>query len=147
MICIIQRVSSALVKTGSYESKIGKGVLVLLGVAANDTKLEVTKLANKISQLRIFEDENQKMNLNLTDIGGEALVVSQFTLLADCKGGRRPSFTNAASPELGKKLYEFFVDEMKRNKVDTKTGVFGAHMKVELINDGPVTIILDSRQL
>lgn len=149
MKAVIQRVTEADVSIDNETvGKINKGFLILLGVEKGDTSLVADKLVKKIPVLRIFEDENDKMNLSCLDIDGEMLVVSQFTLCADCSHGRRPSFTNSAPPNEANELYEYFVSELKRagvKKVDT--GRFGADMKVSLINDGPVTIILDSKDL
>jgi D-tyrosyl-tRNA(Tyr) deacylase len=119
-------------------------MLVLLGVAANDTEADALQLAKKIAGLRIFEDSQQKMNLSLTDIGGAMLVVSQFTLLGDCRRGRRPDFTAAAPPELAEKLYQRFVDAVAQEGLPIATGRFRQNMEVELINDGPVTLIVQS---
>ena len=149
MKAVIQRVTEADVSIDNETvGKINKGFLILLGVEKGDTSLDADKLVKKIPVLRIFEDENDKMNLSCLDIEGEMLVVSQFTLCADCSHGRRPSFTDSAPPNEANELYEYFVSELKRagvKKVDT--GRFGADMKVSLINDGPVTIILDSKDL
>ena len=124
------------------------GFLILLGVMAGDEEKEADKLVNKTVHLRIFEDENGKMNLSALDTGAEMLVVSQFTLCADCTHGRRPSFTPSAPPQEAEKLYEYFVSQLKNNGIShVDTGVFGVDMKVELLNDGPVTILLDSREL
>lgn len=148
MKAVIQRVKHAGVTIDNVKvSSVDKGFLILLGVEQGDTKAEADKLIKKIPVLRIFEDENEKMNLSCLDVEGEILVVSQFTLCADCSHGRRPSFTKSAPPAEAEMLYEYFVDELKKagvKKVDT--GRFGADMKVDLLNDGPVTIILDSRQ-
>ena len=132
---------------GEPSGEIGPGMLVLLGVAHDDTEADARQLANKIAGLRIFEDDQEKMNLALADVDGAMLVVSQFTLLADCRKGRRPSFVAAAGPELAEKLYEVFVDTVARQGIRVATGRFREHMEVELINDGPVTLLLDSRQL
>lgn len=146
---VIQRVLSSSVKVDNeVMSKINKGLLILLGVEVGDTKEEANKLVNKIVNLRIFEDENDKMNLSLLDVQGEVLVVSQFTLLANCKHGRRPDFLSAAKPDEAIPLYEYFCNRIKEQGVkNVVTGKFGADMKVELINDGPVTICIDSKEL
>lgn len=128
-------------------ASIDKGFLLLLGVRNGDTEADAVKLAKKISGLRIFTDENDKMNLSLSDVGGAVIVVSNFTLYADCSHGRRPSFINAARPEFSEPLYEFFCDEMRKNGVDVQTGEFGADMQVNLCNDGPVTLVVDSEDL
>ncbi len=149
MKAVIQRVKHAGVTIDNVKvSFVDKGFLILLGVEQGDTKADADKLVKKIPVLRIFEDENEKMNLSCLDVDGEILVVSQFTLCADCSHGRRPSFTKSAPPVEAEMLYEYFVDELKKagvKKVDT--GRFGADMKVDLLNDGPVTIILDSKDL
>jgi len=121
-------------------------MLVLLGVAEGDTANDARQLAEKIAGLRIFEDEQQKMNLSLTDVGGSMLVVSQFTLLGDCRKGRRPSFIGAAPPELAERLYRVFVDAVAQKGIQVATGRFRQQMEVELLNDGPVTLLLESRQ-
>lgn len=127
---------------------VERGYMILLGVEQGDTKADADKLIKKIPVLRVFEDENGKMNLSCLDVNGEILVISQFTLCADCSHGRRPSFTNSAPPDIANSLYEYFVDELKKSGVSkVETGEFGADMKVSLINDGPVTIILDSKDL
>lgn len=146
---VLQRVNSCKVEIDNkIHSEIGEGFLLLFGVKNGDTKEDAVKLAKKISGLRIFTDENDKMNLSLADINGSVLVVSNFTLYADCSHGRRPSFINAARPEVSEPLYEFFCDEMRNNGVqDVKTGEFGADMKVSLLNDGPVTLVIDSEDL
>ena len=127
--------------------KIGKGFLILLGVGPEDTREHCRYLAQKALGLRIFEDENGKMNLGLDQIGGEVLVVSQFTLYGNCRKGRRPSFTDAAPPQLGNELYEAFLEECEALGYPPQHGQFGADMKVESINDGPVTLWLDTQQL
>lgn len=149
MKAVIQRVTHASVKVdGKTVGSCGQGFLILLGVMAGDDEKEADKLVNKTVNLRIFEDENGKMNLSSLDIGSEMLVVSQFTLCADCTHGRRPSFTPSAPPDEANRLYEYFVRRLKENGIShVETGVFGADMKVELLNDGPVTIILDSSEL
>ena len=148
MRAVIQRVKSASVSVdGQVVSKISKGLLVFLGVAQEDTAADVEYMANKIANLRIFEDDEGRMNLSILDIGGEALVVSQFTLYGDCRKGRRPSFIDAARPEKADPLYQAFMEEISRLRVPVKAGVFQAMMDVELINDGPVTMILDSNKL
>lgn len=149
MKCVIQRVLSSSVSVdGNIVGEIEKGFLILLGVAEGDTEADAEKLAKKISLMRVFEDSEGKMNLSVQDIGGEILVVSQFTLCADCKKGNRPSFVGAMRPEGATRLYELFMALLKDNgvkKVDH--GIFGADMKVSLVNDGPVTIILDTEML
>ena len=148
MKAVIQRVSQAGVSVEGREiSSIKRGVLVLLGVEKGDTAKDAIWLAQKTAGLRIFEDEAGKMNLSVIDIKGEALVVSQFTLAADLKKGKRPSFDNAADPETANALYAEFCDLMKKEGVPVKEGKFAAHMEVSLTNDGPVTIILDTRIL
>lgn len=124
---------------------VGPGLVILLGVGAGDNDQDVKYLAEKIANLRIFEDERGKMNLSLLDTGGEALVVSQFTLYGDCRKGRRPNFKEAAPPADGEEYYKQFVTALNGLGVQTATGIFGAHMVVEIINDGPVTLLLDSR--
>ena len=145
---MIQRVlESQVAVEGQVIGQIGKGFLVLIGVGQNDTKEIADKLVKKMTGLRIFEDENGKTNLSLADVGGELLLVSQFTLYANCKKGNRPSFTDAGSPDLAEELYMYIVDKCKESVPVVKTGSFGADMKVSLVNDGPFTIILDSEQL
>jgi D-tyrosyl-tRNA(Tyr) deacylase len=149
MKAVIQRVKYSNVKIdGKVVGECKQGFMILLGVEQDDTTVDADKLVKKIPVLRIFEDENGKMNLSCLDIDGEILVVSQFTLCADCSHGRRPSFTHSAPPEQAKRLYEYFVDEIKKSGVKSvQTGEFGADMQVELVNDGPVTIILNSGEL
>lgn len=145
MRAVIQRVKSASVKVdGELVSEIETGLLIFLGVAHNDTELELEYIANKVANLRIFEDVDRKMNLSLLDTAGSALVVSQFTLYGDCRKGRRPSFIDAARPEVANNLYEQFISLLKEMNIPTQGGTFQALMDVELINDGPVTILLDS---
>ncbi|MFC2582700.1 MAG: D-aminoacyl-tRNA deacylase [Lachnoanaerobaculum saburreum] len=141
---VIQRVNHADVKIDKKEvGRINKGLLVLVGVASDDDEKTVEKYFNKLVKLRIFEDENSKTNLSLKDVGGELLLVSQFTLLANCKDGNRPSFIGAGSPDEAKRLYEYMVDLGKKSDIHTECGVFGADMKVSLENDGPFTIVLE----
>ena len=148
MKAVIQRVKKASVTVeGNVIGAIQEGLLVLLGISKEDTKEEVKKFVNKIIGLRIFADENGKTNLSLQEINGELLVVSQFTLYADCKKGRRPSFVNAGDPEFANELYEFFIALAKEKVEKVEHGSFGSDMKVELLNDGPFTIVLDSRDL
>ena len=148
MRAVLTRVKSASVTIdGQVVGKIGKGFLILLGVGPEDTREHCRYLAQKALGLRIFEDENGKMNLGLDQIGGEVLVVSQFTLYGNCRKGRRPSFTDAATPELGNELYEAFLQECEALGYPPQHGQFGADMKVESINDGPVTLWLDTQQL
>lgn len=141
---VIQRVERSQVTVDEkITGKIGRGFLVLLGVGPYDTKETVDYLVKKLCNLRVFMDENEKMNLSVKDIDGELLIVSQFTLYADCQKGNRPSFVNSAKPELANELYEYFVEKCRNEVKNVQTGIFGAHMKVDLINDGPVTIILE----
>lgn len=143
----VQRVRRACVTVGGEVcGQIGRGLLVLLGVAADDVSEDARQLADKIAALRIFPDENDQMNRSLAEIGGAMLVVSQFTLLGDCRRGRRPSFTAAAPPELAESLYELFVRHVAEQGIATATGRFRADMDVELVNEGPVTLLLDSRK-
>jgi D-tyrosyl-tRNA(Tyr) deacylase len=146
MRAVVQRVSQARVLVDQEVlGQVGRGLLVLLGVTAADTEEQARWLADKIVGLRIFNDADGKMNLSLSEVGGGVLVVSQFTLYGDCRKGRRPSFVDAAGPELAIPLYEVFVNAVRSLGVPTATGRFGAMMQVELINDGPVTLIVDSR--
>ena len=149
MKAVIQRVSGCSVTVeGQLAGAIDKGFLILLGIEKDDNENDAKKLASKISVLRIFTDENDKMNLSLKDIDGEVLVVSNFTLCADCRHGRRPDFMAAARPEQAEPLYNYFCQCMSENGIrKTEKGIFGADMKVSLLNDGPVTIIIDSRDL
>lgn len=145
MRAVVQRVKSASVTVdGELVSEIGAGVLIFLGVAHDDTATELEYIANKVTNLRIFEDEEGKMNRSLLETGGAALVVSQFTLYGDCRKGRRPSFINAARPEVANALYEQFIGALEQQNIPTQGGTFQAMMDVQLINDGPVTILLDS---
>ena len=147
MRAVIQRVTRASVTVeGRVTGEIGAGLLVLLGVSRTDNPESAAYLAEKIANLRIFSDEAGKMNLSLLDVGGSALLVSQFTLYGDMRGGRRPSYIQAAPPEQANLLYEEFVRSIRSLGVPVQTGVFQAHMRVELVNDGPVTILLDSEK-
>ncbi|MEG0097698.1 MAG: D-aminoacyl-tRNA deacylase [Clostridium sp.] len=147
MRAVVQKVSSSQVTVDEeLVAKIDGGLLVLLGVTHDDTSKDVDYMVEKITNLRIFEDENEKMNLSLKDVGGELLAVSQFTLYGDCRRGRRPSFSDAARPEVANPLYEEFIKKVKDLGINVGTGKFGAHMMVDLTNDGPVTILLESRK-
>lgn len=149
MRALIQRVSQGSVKIDSenYSAQIGKGMVILLGVSEDDSENEVNFVADKCSNLRIFEDDNGKMNISLKDIRGEVLVISQFTLYGDARKGNRPSFTKAAKPDKAKLLYDKFVKRLVQNLGGTKvkTGIFGAMMQVKIFNDGPVTILVESK--
>lgn len=146
MRAVVQRVKHASVTiNGTVNGKINNGFLVLLGIQSTDSKQDVDYLVKKVTNLRIFSDENDKMNLSLKDVNGELLIVSQFTLYANCKEGNRPSFVEAAKPDIAIPLYEYFVSECKKIIPVVETGIFGADMKVDLLNDGPVTIIMDSK--
>ncbi len=148
MKAVIQRVSQASVSVdGKVIGQIGYGYLVLLGVADGDTEKERQLLVRKITEMRICQDENGKTNLSLQDIGGEMLVISQFTLLADCRKGRRPSFIKAGNPDHAKNMYEEFAKDCREIIPKVETGEFGADMKVSLVNDGPFTIVLDTDEL
>ncbi len=148
MRAVVQRVSAASVSVDSaVTGKIERGLLVYLGVASGDSETDSSYLADKVATLRIFADGEDKMNLSVQDIGGGVLVISQFTLLADARKGRRPSYSDAAAPALARELYERFVAELGRKGLSTATGVFQASMRVAYINEGPVTILLDSRKL
>jgi len=147
MRAVLQRVSRASVTVDeTVTGEIGKGFLVLLGVEDGDGQEDLDYIVRKISGMRVFEDENGKMNKGISDIGGSLLIVSQFTLLGDARHGRRPSFSDAASPDQGKYWYEKAVDAFRAIGISTQTGIFQADMQVELINDGPVTMLLDSRK-
>ncbi len=147
MRAVIQRVSNAAVKVdGKTVGSIGPGVVVLLGVGRDDSQEDGEWLAEKTAQLRIFPDNQGNMNRSLLDIGGQALVVSQFTLYGDCRKGRRPSFSSAAPPAMGDELYSFYCDELEARGITVARGIFGAMMKVRLENDGPVTLLLDSKK-
>lgn len=149
MRALIQRVTSGKVTINKkVVGQIGKGYVILLGVRGGDSEKEVKLLAEKTVNLRVMSDAQGKMNLSIKDVGGEILVISQFTLYADTKKGRRPSFVHAANPELANKLYQYYVDRLKQLGVkNVQTGEFGAYMEVEIVNDGPVTIMLDSDDL
>lgn len=141
---VIQRVTNAQVEVDKkVVGKIGKGFLVLLGVTHEDTKENADYLVKKLCKLRVFSDENDKMNLSLKEVNGELLIVSQFTLYANCKDGNRPSFVEAAKPEQANELYEYFCNECEKNDIKVEKGIFGADMKVSLLNDGPVTIVIE----
>lgn len=145
MIAVVQRVAHAqVVVDEKVVGQCGQGLMVLLGVAAEDTEAEARIIAQKLVKLRIFCDENDKMNLSIRDIGGEMLVISQFTLLADTSHGNRPSFMGAGSPEHANELYEKFLEMIREENIPVQSGVFGAHMEVSLLNNGPVTIIMNS---
>ncbi|MDH4227345.1 MAG: D-aminoacyl-tRNA deacylase [Deltaproteobacteria bacterium] len=147
MRAVIQRVSSASISVeGNIISSIGKGLLVLAGVEKGDTLEDIKYIATKLAALRIFYDNSGKMNLDVKEAGGKVIIVSQFTLLADARKGRRPSFDNAEGPDAAKRLYEELLSETRSLGIDTKEGAFGAHMEVALVNDGPVTILLDSKK-
>jgi D-tyrosyl-tRNA(Tyr) deacylase len=142
---LIQRVSRAEVRVDDkVEGRVGYGAVVFIGVAASDEPKDADYLAEKLIHLRFFSDPNGKMNLSATDIGAGLLLISQFTLYGDCRKGRRPGFDAAAPPERARELYEYFVDKVRQSGLPVQTGVFQAHMQVELINDGPVTLLLDS---
>lgn len=148
MRAIVQRVTESRVTVSDeVTGQIDRGLMVLLGVAEGDSDKDAKYLADKISGLRIFEDENEKMNLSLSDVGGGMLVVSQFTLLGDCRKGRRPSFVEAAAPDEAERLYEYFVEIVRQHGIHVECGRFRTHMEVSLVNDGPVTMMLDSQKL
>lgn len=145
---VIQRVTQSSVSVdGTVIGKIGKGLLVLIGVAEEDTEETADKLVRKLTGLRVFEDENGKTNLTLADVKGELLLISQFTLYANCKKGNRPSFTEAGSPQKANALYEYIIAKCRENVPIVETGSFGAEMKVSLVNDGPFTVLLDSEKI
>lgn len=144
MKAVVQRVTHAAVKVdGEIKGQIEKGFLVLLGIGRNDTEADAYKLVKKIVNLRIFSDENDKINLSLSDVGGSLLAISQFTLYADCRKGNRPNFIQAGNPDTAERLYEYFVNECAKHVPVVEKGVFGADMKVELLNDGSFTVILE----
>ena len=146
MIAVLQRVSNGEVKiNGNVSGTIQKGLVILLGVMKNDTKEDAIYLTDKITGFRIFNDKNGKMNLSIKDINGSVLVISQFTLCGDWKQGRRPSFISAATSEAGKYFYEYFIKELVQKGIHVKTGEFGATMSVSLVNEGPVTFVLNSK--
>ena len=141
---IVQRVSSASCEVdGKITGKIDDGFMVLCGITHNDTKENADFLAKKLCNLRVFEDENEKMNLNIKQIGGKLLVISQFTLYADTSQGNRPSFINAAKPDYANELYEYFMERCRAEGLEVEKGIFGAHMNISLVNSGPVTIMLE----
>lgn len=147
MKALIQRVSAgSVVVNGRSVGEIGRGFVVLLGVTHSDTQTEADWLANKVAGLRVFEDEAGKMNLSLLDVGGSVLVVSQFTLYGDARKGKRPSFTNAAPPEIAEPLVDYFCDRLREQGLPVATGIFGAHMAVNIHNDGPVTLLLEKER-
>ena len=142
---VVQRVSeSSVTIDGCVQGSIQKGFMVLVGFCPDDTKEIVDKMVDKVIGLRVFEDENQKMNRSLIDVEGSILSISQFTLYADCRKGRRPSFIDAAKPDISSPLYDYFNESLRNQGIHVETGIFGADMKCALINDGPVTILLDS---
>ena len=148
MKAVIQRVNGAKLEVdGKLISQIEKGFVIFLGVGVGDNESDAEKLATKILKLRVFEDENQKMNLSIKDVGGEILLVSQFTLFADCSHGNRPNFLNAEKPEKANNLYQFMQKCLKNSDICVKMGVFGADMQIYQHNDGPVTILLDSKEM
>ena len=147
MRAVVQRVSRASVRIGERPvAETGSGLLVLLGVGSDDEEVDADYLADKIVHLRIFNDQDGKMNRSLAEVQGSLLIVSQFTLFGDCRKGRRPSYTDAAAPEKGRELYEYFVERVRQSGLSVQTGEFQAMMEVELINDGPVTLLLDSKR-
>lgn len=145
---VLQRVTEAKVEVDSKIcGQIGRGYLLLVGVSNEDTKEIADKMIEKVSRLRIFEDENDKINLSIQDVEGEILVVSQFTLYADCRKGNRPSFTDAGSPAFAEEMYEYILERCRQLFKNTQCGIFGAEMKVSLVNDGPFTVVLDSKEI
>ena len=145
---VIQRVTNASVTVdGNVTGEIDKGFLVLIGVSEDDTKEIADKMIKKLIGMRIFEDENGKTNLALADVGGSLLLVSQFTLYADCKKGNRPSFIRAGKPQMAEEMYNYIIEQCKKEIENVQVGIFGADMKVQLLNDGPFTIVLDSQEL
>lgn len=145
---VIQRVNHASVKVdGNVVGKIDKGYMVLIGISENDTKEIADKMIKKMIGLRIFEDENGKTNISLKDVSGELLLISQFTLYADCKKGNKPSFINAGKPDMANEMYEYIIEQCKKEISVVEKGIFGADMKVSLENDGPFTIVLDSKEI
>ncbi len=141
---LVQRVLNSNVKVdGKVVGEINKGYMVLLGVTHDDDKEKADYLVNKLLNLRVFEDENGKMNLNIKQVGGELLIISQFTLYGNTKDGNRPSFIDAAKPDKANELYEYFIEKCKKENIKTEAGIFGADMKVSLVNDGPVTVMLE----
>lgn len=145
---VVQKVSQSNVKIeGQVVGEIGNGFMVLVGITASDDEVIVEKMVDKLVNLRIFEDENDKLNLSLLDVKGSILSISQFTLYANCKKGRRPSFIDAAKPDISSPLYNLFNDKLEERGIHVERGVFGAMMEVSLVNDGPVTIILDSKEI
>lgn len=142
---VVQRVSSASVKVDSkVVGEVGFGILVLLGVSVDDSERDADKMVEKVLNLRIFNDEQEKMNVSCLDVGGEALVISQFTLYGNCRKGRRPSYAHAAGPEKAEQLYDYFVEKMREYPLKVETGIFGAMMSVSLVNEGPVTLLAET---
>lgn len=148
MRAVVQKISRGKVTVNNeVTGEIGKGLLIYLGIGHDDTTEDIKYMVDKISNLRVFEDENEKMNLSVKDISGELLIISQFTIMGDCRRGRRPSFTMAAKPDEATILYEEFIENCKKTGIEVATGVFQAHMSVDYINDGPVTILIDSKKV
>ena len=148
MRAVVQRISQGKVEVNNQVTgEIEKGLLVYLGISADDTVEDIKYMVEKVINLRIFEDSEEKMNLSLIDTNGKLLLVSQFTLMGDCRKGRRPNFGEAARPEMAQELYNIFIEECKKNSIIVETGVFQAHMMVHSINDGPVTVLIDSKKL